>query len=134
MQYGTLIVEVTVAQQALPIAGAVIEVTNEEGTVNQRLVSGSDGKSPVIRVEAPDRQLSLDPNNELLPYMLHGTGDLYCSCLLAAVMAGRPIDEAVAFAGDFVHDAMIVSAQQPQFQDRGVSFEPLLGKVTALLG
>ncbi len=68
MQYGTLIVEVTVAQQALPIAGAVIEVTNEEGTVNQRLVSGSDGKSPVIRVEAPDRQLSLDPNNELLPY------------------------------------------------------------------
>ena len=48
-------------------------------------------------------------------------------------MAGRPTDEAVAFAGDFVHDAMIVSSQQPQFQDRGVSFEPLLGKVTALL-
>ncbi len=72
-------------------------------------------------------------NNELLPYMLHGTGDLYCSCLLAAVMAGRSTEEAVRFAGDFVHDAMIVSAQQPQFQDRGVSFEPLLGKVAALL-
>ena len=27
--------------------------------------------------------------NEYLPYMLHGTGDLYCSCLMAAVMAGR---------------------------------------------
>ena len=65
-------------------------------------------------------------NNELLPYMLHGTGDLYCSCLLAAVMAGRSTEEAVRFAGDFVHDAMMVSAQQPQFQDRGVSFEPLL--------
>ena len=72
-------------------------------------------------------------NNELLPYMLHGTGDLYCSCLLAAVMAGRTTEEAVRFAGDFVHDAMIVSSKQPQFQDRGVSFEPLLGKVTALL-
>ena len=72
-------------------------------------------------------------NNELLPYMLHGTGDLYCSCLLAAVMAGRALDEAVRFAGDFVHDAMIVSSKQPQFQDRGVSFEPLLGKVCALL-
>ncbi|HIU04937.1 MAG TPA: bifunctional hydroxymethylpyrimidine kinase/phosphomethylpyrimidine kinase [Candidatus Coprousia avicola] len=72
-------------------------------------------------------------NNELLPYMLHGTGDLYCSCLLAAVMAGRSTEEAVRFAGDFVHDAMMVSAQQPQFQDRGVSFEPLLGKVAALL-
>ena len=73
-------------------------------------------------------------NNELLPYMLHGTGDLYCSCLLAAVMAGRTTEEAVRFAGDFVHDAMIVSSKQPQFQDRGVSFEPLLGKVAALLG
>lgn len=72
-------------------------------------------------------------NNELLPYMLHGTGDLYCSCLLAAVMAGRTTREAVSFAGSFVHDAMTVSAQQPQFKDRGVSFEPLLGKVTALL-
>ena len=72
-------------------------------------------------------------NNELLPYMLHGTGDLYCSCLLAAVMAGKALDEAVRFAGDFVHDAMIVSSKQPQFRERGVSYEPLLGKVTALL-
>ncbi len=71
--------------------------------------------------------------NELLPYMLHGTGDLYCSCLLAAVMAGRGLGEAVAFAGDLVHDAMLVSAEQPRFRERGVSFEPLLGRVTALL-
>lgn len=78
--------------------------------------------------------LFFEINNELLPYMLHGTGDLYCSCLLAAVMAGRALDDAVRFAGDFVHDAMIVSSKQPQFQDRGVSFEPLLGKVAALLG
>ncbi len=69
----------------------------------------------------------------VLPYMLHGTGDVYCSCLLAAVMAGRALDEAVAFAGDFVHDAMIVAAEQPDFRDRGVSFEPLLGKVCGLL-
>ena len=72
-------------------------------------------------------------NNEFLPYMLHGTGDLYCSCLLAAVMAGRTLREAVAFAGDFTHDAMIVSSKQPEFQARGVSFEPLIGKVAALL-
>lgn len=73
-------------------------------------------------------------SNELLPYMLHGTGDLYCSCLLAAVMAGHTMQEAVRFAGDLVHDAMLVSSQQPQFKDRGVSFEPLLGRVSALLG
>lgn len=71
--------------------------------------------------------------NEYLPYMLHGTGDVYASCLLAAIMAGRSLEEAVRFAGDFTHDAMIVSAQQPNFEQRGVSFEPLLSKVAALL-
>ena len=71
--------------------------------------------------------------NELLPYMLHGTGDLYASCLLAGIMAGRTLRESVTFAGDFVHDAMLVSAQQPQFQERGVSFETNLGRVADLL-
>ncbi len=75
----------------------------------------------------------VEVNNAYLPYMLHGTGDVYASCLLAAVMAGRTLVEATAFAGDFVHDAMLVSAEQPNFRDRGVSFEPLLGKVSALL-
>lgn len=75
----------------------------------------------------------LEVKNEYLPYMLHGTGDLYCSCLLAAIMAGRSLAEAVTFAGDFVHDAMIVSSKQPHYEDRGVSFEPLLGRVAQLL-
>ncbi len=74
-----------------------------------------------------------EAHNEYLPYMLHGTGDVYASCLLAAVMAGKSLQGAVEFAGDFVHDAMIVSAKQPHFQERGVSFESLLGKVSALL-
>ena len=72
-------------------------------------------------------------SNEYLPYMLHGTGDVYASCLLAAIMAGRTLDQAVRFAGDFTHDAMIVSAKRPNFQERGVSFELLLGQVTDLL-
>ena len=75
----------------------------------------------------------IEVKNEYLPFMLHGTGDLYCSCLLAAIMAGRNLAEAVTFAGDFVHDAMIVSSKQPDFEDRGVSFEPLLGSVAKLL-
>lgn len=89
----------------------------------------------VIRNFVGGRDLPVrEASNEYLPYMLHGTGDVYASCVMAAVMAGRSLEDAVAFAGDFVHDAMIVSAQQPDFRDRGVSFEPLLGKVTALLG
>lgn len=75
----------------------------------------------------------VEVSNAYLPYMLHGTGDVYASCLLAAIMAGRTLEEAVAFAGNFVHDAMLVSAEQPNFRERGVSFEPLLGKVSELL-
>lgn len=75
----------------------------------------------------------VEVSNEFLPYMLHGTGDVYASCVLAAVMAGRSLVDSAAFAGDFVHDAMIVSSKQPNFRDRGVSFELLLGKVAELL-
>lgn len=74
-----------------------------------------------------------EASNEYLPYMLHGTGDLYCSCLLAAIMAGRDLKDAVEFAGELTHDAMIVSSKQPNFKDRGVSFEPLLGRIADLL-
>ena len=72
-------------------------------------------------------------SNEYLPYMLHGTGDLYASALLAAIMAGKGIVEATDFAGKLTHDAMIISAKQPHFKERGVSFETLLGQVTALI-
>lgn len=71
--------------------------------------------------------------NELLPYKLHGTGDLFASALLAAVMAGKELGQATVFASDFVVDAMKVTAHQPDFQNRGVSFEPLLGKISDLL-
>ena len=71
--------------------------------------------------------------SELLPYMLHGTGDLYASGLLAAIMAGRSLYDAVDFAGSFVRDAMRITCQQPDYEVRGVSFESILGEVSALL-
>jgi pyridoxine kinase len=65
--------------------------------------------------------------------MLHGTGDVFASTLLAAVMTGKDLAQATTFAADFTADAMVVSAKQPHFEERGVSFEPLLGQVTQLL-
>ena len=72
--------------------------------------------------------------HEKLPYMLHGTGDLYCSALVAAVFCGKGVVEAARFAGEFVREAMIVTRDQPEYEMRGVSFEPCLSKVAALLG
>lgn len=91
-----------------------------------------DRPHPQLRV---GRRHRLHGNHQCqAAYMLHGTGDVFASTLLAAVMAGRDLAEATAFAADFTADAMLISAKQPNFEDRGVSFEPLLGKVTALLG
>ena len=71
--------------------------------------------------------------SELLPYMVHGTGDLFASSLTAAIYAGRELVDAVRFASDFVRDVMRVTVEQPDFEMRGVSFESQLGTVTALL-
>ena len=70
---------------------------------------------------------------EMLPYMLHGTGDLYCSGLLASIMCGKSILESVEFANKFVCDAMKKTKFQPDFEARGVSFETVLYEVTNLL-
>ena len=71
----------------------------------------------------------VEVNNEYVEYMLHGTGDVYASCVLGGVMKGKQLVESVQFACDFVHDAMIVSSKQPHFMERGVNFETLLSKV-----
>ena len=70
---------------------------------------------------------------EMRPFMLHGTGDLYASSLLAAVMCGKDVLTSVEFASEFVRDAMRITSAQPDFELRGVSFESELGKVAALL-
>lgn len=72
-------------------------------------------------------------SSELLPYMLHGTGDLFASGLTAAIYAGESLLSAVEFAGSLVRHAMEITPEQPDYQVRGVSFESVLGNVTALL-
>ncbi len=70
---------------------------------------------------------------DLLPFMLHGTGDLFASALIAAVMCGKDVLAATDFAGRTVTRAMGITRVQPDFELRGVSFEPVLGDVCALL-
>jgi pyridoxine kinase len=72
-------------------------------------------------------------SGELLPFMLHGTGDLYASALLAALMAGQSLFDGVEFASHIVRDAMRITSDQPDYEVRGVSFETILGQVTALV-
>ena len=115
-------------------AKEMIEALLERGAKNVVLKGiQREGESQIRNFVGGVECDTFEVHNEFVPYMLHGTGDLYCSALLAAVMAGRDLYEAAWFAGNLTHDAIKVSTLQPNFQERGVSFEPLLGRVAALL-
>lgn len=75
----------------------------------------------------------VEVSSELLPFMLHGTGDLFASCCIAAIMNERDLKTAAQFASDTVRHAMQKTLKQPNYQQRGVSFETTLGELTALV-
>ena len=114
-------------------ARRIIEALLEKGAKNV-ILKGIDRGDGIIRnyVQGEQNEFA-ETRNELLPYMLHGTGDLYASCLLAAIMAGKTLLDAAQFASDFVAEAMVLTNEQPYFRNRGVSFESLLGKIAGLL-
>lgn len=114
-------------------ARRIIEALLEKGAKNV-ILKGIDRGDGIIRNYVQgERNEFAETRNELLPYMLHGTGDLYASCLLAAIMAGKTLLDSAQFASDFVAEAMVLTNEQPDFRNRGVSFEPLLRKIANLL-
>lgn len=114
-------------------ARRIIEALLEKGAKNV-ILKGIDRGDGIIRnFVQGERNEFAETRNELLPYMLHGTGDLYASCLLAAIMAGKSLLDSAQFASDFVAEAMVLTNKQPDFRARGVSFEPLLGRISQLL-
>ena len=114
-------------------AGALLEMGAKAVVIKGVVHEGE----PIIRnyiaqadVNGGDIQ---EVSSELLPYMVHGTGDLFASGLTAAIYTGRELADAVAFASKLVYDVMCVTVHQPDFEMRGVSFESQLGEVAALL-
>lgn len=112
---------------------SIINMLRNRGAKNV-VIKGIDREDGFLRNYVAGRNTPFtELVSEKLPFMLHGTGDLFCSCIAAAVMTGKDLVTSVDFATRFVHDAMIVSLEQPNFMTRGVSFEPLMGKISELL-
>lgn len=92
-----------------------------------------DGETIIRNYVAVAGGATEELTSELLPYMLHGTGDLFASGVTAAIFAGQDLLSATDFAGSLVREAMRITREQPDFEVRGVSFESVLGLVTSLL-
>ena len=72
-----------------------------------------------------------EASNPRHPNSLHGTGDLFASAIAAGLYTGHKLFETVSFAGNLVYEAITVSEKQEGYLERGVTFEPLMGKIVA---
>ena len=63
---------------------------------------------------------------DLLPFNLHGTGDLFTSTLTAGLVRGYTLAQSVDSAARFVYLCMEQGQEIPDVVDRGVAFEPHL--------
>lgn len=64
--------------------------------------------------------------NEKLPVAYHGTGDIYASATLGAVMSGMDIPTSLAVAVDFTLECMKMTESDPVHRFYGVNFESAL--------
>lgn len=83
-----------------------------------------------VKGKAQEYRESVHP---LRPYALHGTGDLFASFVAAGFFRGKSLPASVRMAGKLTASAIDLSIQQKGYQDRGVSFEPILGEMIAEL-
>ena len=66
---------------------------------------------------------------DLLPYHMHGTGDVFTSVLVGGLMRGYDLAQSVESAAAFVYDAMEYSYDIEDVFDRGVAFEAIAYKL-----
>ncbi len=70
MEQGTLFVKLESAREALPVQGRVVvsQTVDGERIFEIELTTDSDGLTPPVILETPDKSISLDPDSTELPY------------------------------------------------------------------
>ena len=71
--------------------------------------------------------------NEKLPAAFHGTGDIYASATLGALMRGHSAEKALTIAVDFTLECMKKTLADPDHRFYGVNFEEALPYYIELL-
>ncbi len=71
--------------------------------------------------------------NEKLPESFHGTGDIYASATVGALMRGKSVKDALRIAVDFTLECMKKTLADPDHRFYGVNFEEALPYYIELL-
>ena len=72
--------------------------------------------------------------NEKLPVQFHGTGDIFASATVGAMMRGKTTAEALRIAVDFTLECMRLTLADPDHRPYGVNFEQALPYYISLIG
>lgn len=67
------------------------------------------------------------------PSVCHGTGDLFAATCVGALLRGRPVEEAIALAADYVSATIAATVADPGARWYGVNFEQTLPRLMELL-
>jgi pyridoxine kinase len=72
--------------------------------------------------------------NVKLPVAYHGTGDIYASATVGALMRGYSYEESLAIAVDFTSECIVKTMNDPERRFYGVNFEEALPMYIKRLG
>jgi pyridoxine kinase len=64
--------------------------------------------------------------NQCIPCIFHGTGDVFASCCVGAMVRGMDVQQAMKTAADFVVEAIRRTLEDPESRWYGVNFEEAL--------
>ena len=92
-------------------------------------VSYKAGKTGIVVVENGEYSYY---EHDLLPNSCHGTGDIYASAFVGALVRGKSAYEAAAIAGDYAVACIEYTAKLDNHW-YGAAFEPVLGKLIEML-
>ncbi len=88
-------------------------------------VSLSPGKTGVMGLDSANGSL-FEYQNDRVDAAYHGTGDLFSSVCVGAVLRGRTLQEAVQIAADYTAHTIRVTLENPEKPWYGVDFERTL--------
>ena len=71
---------------------------------------------------------------EKIPEYFHGTGDVFSSAIVSAVMNGLPLDRAIEIAVDFTHGSIMRTYRAGTDLRYGVNFEEGIPRFLKQLG
>lgn len=92
-------------------------------------VSYQPGKTGIVVLEKGEYRYY---EHEKLANSCHGTGDIYASAFVGALMRGKSAYDAARIAGDYTVECIRCTAELPNHW-YGAAFEPVLGKLIAAL-